>query len=139
MLWLFKCHLQLKEKQNPSIIDGLEKKICWVSVAVPQCKKGECKWLAFYFTGHMVWPGTKKRKCCYSFYNRTRSELIRNLTLNLFGKMLVLLKKQKLKTNQKIWYVPVLKAVDGSRLPSVWLFQTLRRYSKTIVISLSLI
>ena len=32
--------------------------------------------------------------------------------------MLALLKKQKLKTIQKIWYVPVLKAVDGSLLPS---------------------
>ena len=49
MIWSFKCHLQLKEKQNPSIIDGLVKKICWVCVAVPQCKKGECKWLVFYF------------------------------------------------------------------------------------------
>ena len=44
-----------KEKQNPTIIDGLRKKICHGFVfAIPQCKKSKCNWLAFYFTGHRV-------------------------------------------------------------------------------------
>ena len=96
----------------------------WVCVAIPQSKKGECNWLAFYFTGHRVWPGIKKRKCCYSFHNRTWSELpeIRvkpfNFEIKFSRNMVALLKKQKFWNNGTYMYL-LLKSVDGSRLPSV--------------------